>query len=1164
MRGVEDKIIKNSDSYLRLSEDIEKNISPIAITGIISESLAYLVKALRSDFNRQVLILTRDESRLKAIKDELELMGEEIISYPKKDIIFYDIEALSKNYSYERINILRKLQKKDKFISIASINALYDKIDKREIFEKQIIDMKQEEEYEIEEIVERLVDLGYERVDMIEGKGQFALRGGILDVFPIEYNNPIRIEFFDNIVDSMRVFELDTQRSIENIQSIEIETTNEINITNEERIKISDNIEKSLNRIRKKSNDEERIKKLEEKFLKYSEKIKSNMHIRNIDILIPFIDKKFSNIIDYLDDDAIIILDDSLRLEENFKNYIYNFHEKIKDYIERAEVFPEHLGIVHEKEYIINGLERHQLILSSNLIRTGTEFKLKDRIGFETKATINYKGDINLFTEDMKYQIESDKKIVIFAENLEKGRNLAEDLINLGLDARFLDELENIDTGINIVPYSISKGFEIIDIKTVLISYSDIFGTKKKKKKSKFKNASRIDSFTDLKKGDFVVHENHGIGIYKGIEQLLVQGTKKDYLVIEYSGSDKLYIPIDQMNLVQKYIGSDVERVKINKLGSADWTRTKKRVKKAIEDMAEDLIKLYAKRTVVEGYKFSEDTPWQNQFEGEFPYEETDDQLKATEEIKRDMEKKKPMDRLLCGDVGFGKTEVALRAVFKAVMDGKQVAFLVPTTILSEQHYNTIVNRFKGFPINIACLSRFRTNKEQNDIINGLKEGNIDIVVGTHKLLSKRVKYKDLGLLIIDEEQRFGVKQKESIKELSERVDVLALSATPIPRTLHMSLSGIRDMSVLEEPPQERYPIQTYVLEFNENLIRDAVLKEISRGGQVYIVHNRVRTIDSFASEIKKIIPEAEVGVVHGQMSESQMENIMAKFIDEEINLLICTTIIETGMDISNVNTLIVMDADKMGLSQLYQLRGRVGRSNRIAFAYFMYEKNRILSEVSEKRLQTIREFTEFGSGFKIAMRDLEIRGAGNLLGSEQHGQMASIGYDLYIKFLDEAIKKLRGTKEIERVDTNIELNINGFIRSEFISDEEQKIIIYKKISAVESEQDIENLIDELIDIYGDIPKEVENLINISYIKNLAGKLGIINIRQIKNDIRFEYSDEKVMPQNVFDWLIRECGEKIHFDMKKSSSIIYSLESRKERDIIKELREFLENMYKNL
>ncbi|HZK33417.1 MAG TPA: transcription-repair coupling factor, partial [Tissierellaceae bacterium] len=719
----------------------------------------------------------------------------------------------------------------------------------------------------------------------------------------------------------------------------------------------------------------------------------------------------------------------------------------------------------------------------------------------------------------------------------ERGKRLQKTLLEMDIEASFLDNKdEKIKSSqIFITTGSIKAGFEYSKIKLIVISDKEVFGARKRKRrKRRKKDTSKQISLVDLTIGDYVVHENYGIGRYEGIEQLDIQGIKKDFLHIRYRGQDKLYVHIDQMNLIQKHTGSDGVKPRINKLSSPEWSRTKAKAKKAVEEMAEDLLELYAKRESYKGFAFSKDSQWQGQFEDLFPYEETEGQLDSTIEIKRDMESTKPMDRLLCGDVGYGKTEVALRAAFKAIMDGKQVAFLVPTTILAHQHYETMIKRFSEFPVKIGVLSRFVSKTKQKLTIDNMRKGLVDIVVGTHRLLSKDILFKDLGLLIIDEEQRFGVKHKETLKQLKETVDVLTLTATPIPRTLHMSLSGVRDMSVIEDPPEERYPVQTYVVEYNQQMVRDAIIKEVSRGGQVYYVYNRVESIDKITSRLRKLIPEVKFAIGHGQMGERQLEKVMVDFLDKDIDVLVSTTIIETGLDIPNVNTIIIHNADKMGLSQLYQLRGRVGRSSRLAYGYFTYEKNKVLTEVAEKRLRAIKEFTEFGSGFKIAMRDLEIRGAGSLLGLKQHGHIESIGYDLYVKFLNQAVRKLKGEVVAEKIDTTIDLNIDGYINNRYIEDEEQKIEIYKKISAVSSIEDYRELIDELIDRFGDLPKEVENLIDVSYIRFFASENSIENVSQVDKEILLEFNSAKNINIELLHYLSKEYKKRLEFDLSKS------------------------------
>ena len=786
-----------------------------------------------------------------------------------------------------------------------------------------------------------------------------------------------------------------------------------------------------------------------------------------------------------------------------------------------------------------------------------SSFEPKSIINFALKSMQSYHSKMELLKEDLDHYRYRGYKIIILSGTEERGQRLQQSLREIGIESSFLPERDHeIKSGqVFITPASLRGGFEYTSLKLVVISDKEIFGAgKAKATKRRKKDSSKELSFSDLNVGDFVVHETYGIGQYEGVEQLSIQGITKDFLSIQYKGKDKLYLPVDQMNLIQKYIGSET-RPKINKLSSQEWTKAKTKVKKAVEEMAMDLVDLYAKREKLKGHAFGEDTPWQRQFEDMFPYEETEGQLRSAEEIKKDMEDPRPMDRLLCGDVGYGKTEVALRAAFKAIMEGKQVAILVPTTILAQQHYNTIVDRFSNFPVKVGLLSRFKSAKDQKVYIEGLRKGAIDLVVGTHRILSKDVVFKDLGLLIIDEEQRFGVKHKEALKKLKETVDVLTLSATPIPRTLHMSLVGIRDMSVIEDPPEERYPIQTYVVEFNPQMIRDAILREIGRGGQVYFVYNRVESIDMIASRLRELVPQATFTVGHGQMGETQLEKIMIDFMNKKQDVLICTTIIETGLDISNVNTIIIYDADKMGLSQLYQLRGRVGRTNRIAYSYFTYERDKVLTEVAEKRLRAIKEFTEFGSGYKVAMRDLEIRGAGNMIGHAQHGHMESIGYDLYVKFLSQAISRLKGEIVKETIDTTIDLKVDGYIPNKYITDEEQKIEVYKKISSLETPEDFDELLDELIDRFGDLPGEVENLLEISYIRANASKAGIKNVIQRDKDIKLEFANTDSLSVELIQYLSQEYGKRLSFDLSSSPYFLF-----KAKNILLELKGLVEKI----
>ena len=861
------------------------------------------------------------------------------------------------------------------------------------------------------------------------------------------------------------------------------------------------------------------------------------------------------------------MLDDKVRSLGKLDSTYLEFNENYSIFLQRGDILPSQGKLLLEKEELIELLEE-KINITMDAINKGGEFLSPIRkIEINSAILHHYQGQLDLLIEDILKKKKDGYRTVILSGTRVRGERLVSTLRERGIESSYRDNIESIALGEVVITFgNLLKGFECPKYRTCVISDKEVFGEAKRKlskTKSKSKGVSKIKSFAELKPGDYVVHVNHGIGVYKGIKQIEVSGHKRDYLDIVYDKGDKLYVPVDQLDLVQKYIGSEGKSPKVNKLGGAEWQKAKSKVKKSINEIAEDLVKLYAARASVKGYKYSKDTEWQMQFEDEFPFQETPDQLSSIEEIKKDMESDKPMDRLLCGDVGYGKTEVALRAAFKAVMEGKQVAFLVPTTILAEQHYKNMIKRFSDFPIKIDMISRFRTAKEQKSTLQSVKEGNVDILVGTHRLVSKDIVFKDLGLLIVDEEQRFGVAQKEKIKNLKKNVDVLTLSATPIPRTLHMSLTGVRDISVIETPPEERYPIQTYVVEQNDQLIRDAIMREIGRGGQVYFVYNRVEDIEKIANYIKNLVPESRVGIAHGQMTERQLEKEMLDFMANEYNVLVCTTIIETGIDIQNVNTIIIYDADKMGLSQLYQLRGRVGRSNRIAYAYLLYTKDKVLTEVAEKRLKALKDFTELGSGFKIAMRDLEIRGAGNMMGSAQHGHMAAIGYDLYCRMLEDTVKLIKGDIDKEPIETTVDLKVDAYIPSSYIEDEMQKIEVYKKIAAIESIDEYMDIKEELEDRYSDIPDPVYNLMDIAYIKSRAKLLSIEEIKESGNDVIFRFQAGDSNYEKIFKVIIEKYKDSIMLKFGEIPSFIFKLKDQKKENMLAFFKEMLENLIKN-
>lgn len=1155
--------ISNLSPYKKLIDDIKNKVSPIALHGILEENMGHFIMSLNKKVDKQILLITYNEKKSKEIYEDLKNIYDDVdvCLFPKKELVLYDVDAFSSERSHQRLRVLSSLVQKKTKIVVAPLEAILDKIISKEIFLDATLHLKLGDEIDLESLLKKLVFGGYERVSLVEQAGQFSSRGGIVDVFPPFYDFPMRIEFFDMEVDSIRSFDFKDQRSLEIQDSVLINPTRELIIAIDRSKDIIIRLEKEFKKAyAKKEFNLEQKEKLQ-KFQKYIEILKQGESLQNPDIIIPYLDEDLTgSILDYFNPDSLVLLDEPKRLRENYEETNNLFVERMTDLLEIGEVLNSHIHIKFSYEHLIEVFKEKTLITNAAFLKQDNDFPPKSINHFRIRTMPVYHGKLDMLKEDLDRYLYKGYKIVILASSLDRGKRLEDLLKKLGVQAEFHETREKtIKTGqIYITLGAVNSGFEYEEVKFAVISDKEIFGSGKikSKKRDKLKKAKSSLTFGDLNDGDYVVHENYGIGQYLGIEKLKIQGITKDYLIIQYKAKDRLYLPIEQMSMIQKYIGSDSVKPKINRLNSNEWARTKFRTKKAIQEMAMDLLELYAKREQLTGYQFSEDFPWQKEFEEMFPYEETNGQLHSIEEIKKDMEKNKPMDRLLCGDVGYGKTEVALRAAFKAVMDSKQVAILVPTTILAQQHYNTLIERFEKYPIKIALLSRFKSSAEIKNSVEMIRKGLVDIVVGTHRLLSKDILFKDLGLLIIDEEQRFGVKHKELLKKIKENVDVLTLTATPIPRTLHMSLVGIRDMSVIEEPPEERYPIQTYVTEYNKAMIREAILREISRGGQVYYVYNRVETIDKVAGELSQLVPEASFGVGHGQMAERTLEKVMVEFMDKKIDVLVCTTIIETGLDIQNVNTIFVHDADKMGLSQLYQLRGRVGRSNRIAFAYFIYGRDKVLSEVAEKRLRAIKEFTEFGSGFKIAMRDLEIRGAGNLLGVQQHGKIESIGYDLYVKYLAQAIQGLKGEEIVEKLDTSIDIKVDGYIPGDYIENEEQKIEIYKRISTIESIDDYRDLIDELIDRFGDLPKPVESLMNISYIRSLGSRNHIKTIMQIDSRVKLEYENIDYIGLELIKVLSETYGTSIQYDLTNNPSITISLKG----DIINSLRGLLEKI----
>lgn len=1147
-----------------LLSSLQANLDTIELYGISDTQKAIVAALVCRHFEKPCLFITHNDLLARKIYEDISFFDADIAALmPSRELIFRRIDARSNEIMQNRLKAYDDVIDGKNSIICASIEALLHKAVSPELFASMSRELSLGDIVSIEEIKEYFIRAGYERIDMVEGKGQFSIRGGIIDFYSPIHQNAVRIELFDDEVDSIRYFDVLTQRSVSKAKKIRITPAREFIVAGEEFHTAAANLQAELSARLKAPGGERKKKgsdtKLKERISEDIEKLKQGIHFEGIEKYTPYFPGKDFSLIDYLQN-CIIFIDEPNRVRQRCEAIGLEFQEHFNQLMEDGEVLTGQFDSLFTYDELLLRMQGNRRVCLAALYKSNSDFSPQKTISVTSRSMHPFHGKLNMLMEEIDIWKKRKYRVLILAGTKERGVRLASDLRERDVDAVYRDELDiELKEGhIVILPGILNNGFDFPSIKYAVISDREAFGSKRKTAEKK--KGKPIDVFTDLKVGDFVVHENHGIGQYIGIEKLKIDNMTRDYLHIKYSGNDKLYIPTDQLDMIQKYIGAEDKGPKLNKLGGTEWVKVKAKAKKAIENMAVDLLKLYAERQQAVGFTFSEDTRWQKEFEDMFPYQETQDQLRCIEEIKQSMEDPRVMDRLLCGDVGYGKTEVALRAAFKCVMDNKQVAILVPTTILAQQHYNTCVQRFANFPVNIDVLSRFKTHSEQVRTMANLKNGNVDIIVGTHRLLQNDLAFHDLGLLIIDEEQRFGVAHKEKIKSMKKNVDVLTLTATPIPRTLHMSLIGIRDISIIEEPPEERYPVQTYVMEHNDEIIRDAISKEIARGGQVYYLYNRVRSIQKVAAKLKEMVPEARVAVAHGQMDEKTLEDTMLDFYNNEYDVLVCTTIIEAGLDIPNVNTIIISDADKMGLSQLYQLRGRVGRSNRLAYAYFTYQRDKVLNEVAEKRLQAIREFTEFGSGFKIAMRDLEIRGTGNLLGREQHGHMEAIGYDLYIKLLEDTVRELKGEAVTENVDTSIELQISAFIPESYIADENQKIEIYKKIAYIGSHEDLFDIEEEIEDRFGDLPEVVRNLLAISYIRHLARKCGVVSIAQKKNNIIVKFNtDKSIKPETA----IRVAGEYINRLLFTASGQPYftvRVEEDKPEENLKFLKEFLEKI----
>lgn len=1111
-----DEILKNINSLKQVKE-IEHYIddySPIFLSGLADGFKPHLALTLFKRFNETCVLIAEDEKKAyEYINDINGICDDTAVYYPNLDINFYNIKAVDNEKLSQRLNILTKLSKKENYIIVTTLDAITNKLTTLDEFNNGFVKIKDEDVIDVNCFIKKLVSLNYSPTNLVESKGDFAKRGSIIDFWPAHYDNPIRLELFDDEIDSIRFFDKDNQRTLEIISEVEVGPASELLYGNKEYDKVIDNINKDISSKSKIGDSFQQ--KFINKYKQIISYIEDNMYVANQDLINAYRYSNYQSFLDYLPNKSLIFFDDVTRIIDNHEKTNDNFLEDLTLQMENGEVSRSFENVRIPIEDIYSRLEEFRLLNLTSILKKSKKFNPKRIIEIKSIESENFNRKVDDFINRTIELANKGSKILVLSSN-EKMRDqlydayLSKDFFKV---SKVDDETEFPTNPIGISEKSSSNGYYVPNLNFYVFTHKEIYGNTRKsnQRKSKKKTSSRdIINYSDLEIGDYVVHENNGIGLYKGLEKIEVNNTEKDFVVIEYRGTDKLFVPVDQMNLISKYIGSRGESPKLSSLGTPTWQKAKARAKKAVDEIADDLVKLYAERSKIKGHAFSKDSTWQNDFENSFPFEETYSQIRSINEIKSDMESDKPMDRLLCGDVGYGKTEVAIRAAFKAIMDGYQVAFLVPTTILANQHYETIKKRFAKFPANVQMLSRFNSKNKNDLIIKDLKAGKVDLVIGTHRLLSKDVSYNKLGLLIIDEEQRFGVKHKEQLKELKSSLDVLTLSATPIPRTLQMSLSGIRDLSTLDEPPEERMPVNTYVIEYDNSIIKQAIEREISRGGQVYFVYNRVNDIEKLYNHIIDLVPDASVSIIHGKLSPKQIEKTMLQFIDGEIDVLLSTTIIETGMDISNVNTMIIYDADMMGLSQLYQLKGRIGRGNRSSHAYFTYRTGKVLTDISEKRLKSIRDFSDFGSGYKIAMKDLELRGAGNLLGESQSGHVEAIGYDLYVKFLQEAVEKASG-KEVtikDKEDIYIDIKVDGYIPSFYIEDQSQKIEIYKRIALIQGDDDYNELVGDLIDVYGDLPVMVDNLMYISMIKAFADELKFSEIREKKGNVNIYFKDK--------------------------------------------------------
>lgn len=1148
-----DELFLLEPRFTRLLHELDGGKRRIHLHGLVPESTGPFVAALAAQRECPVFVVSESAVKARAFTEELQNAGvARAYTYPEEELQFFKTDSTISPVSRQRLAVLQEVYAGGTMVVSTTLSALKRRIVPPRRYAESVVTLAVDTSVSEEEVIRKLVAMRYVRTTSVEHAGEFSVRGDILDVFPPASKLPYRIEFFDTDIERIHSFEVETQRSVDPHEKILLTPAENLLFTDAD-------CKDVLSRMRVDLKQAEAVAKKHhlhpnlDKFYHLMDELETNNHVSNPDLAEAYLnDDSTAGLMDYLPDDAVIVLDDISRILETEKRRDALALDTYTTLAEQSEILKAHLSHRLTITDVYEALGAYALVNLTQILKSVREFTPDALLQIRSMEAENFNNRWSEFTDALHWSQKQKKKIVLAVGSGKEA--LAERL--LASDILFTNEtprtrFKDIKDGeILLSSLSLGHGFLLPDGNLHIISRTEIFGKEKKRKAVRRpRRKSDLLNYQDLAPGDYVVHEIYGIGEFLGTETIEYDGLKKDFIKISYKGADALYVPTDEMDLVTKYIGSGGPKPRISSLGGSEWKRSKEKARKAVDAIAEDLLELYAKRSKVKGHAFAADSPWQQEFEESFLYEETPSQLRAAEEIKADMESSKPMDRLLCGDVGYGKTEVALRAAFKAVMDGKQVAFLAPTTILVQQHYQTMMDRFLSYPMRIEFLSRFKSAEKQKAVVKQIRQGSVDIVVGTHRLLSKDIQFKNLGLLIVDEEQRFGVKDKEKMKKIKENVDVLTLSATPIPRTLQLSLTGIRDMSLLEEPPEERYPTISYVMETDPVVLRDAIRRELDRNGQVYVVHNRVHDIHFAYERLRALVPEARIVVAHGQMSIRELENVMEQFVSGEADILLATTIIETGMDIANVNTLIVEQADRMGLSQLYQLKGRIGRSDRQSYAYFTYDRSKVLSEISEKRLKAIRDFTEFGSGYKIAMRDLELRGAGNLLGESQSGHIESIGYELYVRMLEEAVSRAKGeAKTVHAGDINVDVKVSAFIPDEYIPQSSDKIMMYRQIASIENEEEYSKIVEELLDRFGDPPESVENLLDIALIKRWASDLGFSRIKETKEAIELRYEKFEQFSVEQLKAISEGYSGPLTFDFQKEPRFKIAVSPHKLKD----------------